>query len=177
MSFEDLQKLKAELGTKLYKEAYFGTKGVKQTNFKRLNKNRPREASSKVKPSMLSVKQKQKNIKIKEKEKLKKMLKKAKSDVEANKIKYLIRRLENQETERLRREKAQAKMTEERREQIQALNEGKKPHYKSKFERKVGDVIDKYEELKSSGKLMKFIEKKQKKNNRKYKKQFENDGS
>lgn len=202
MSFEDLQKLKAELGIKLYKEAYFGTKAVKQTNFKRLNKNRPREASSKIKPSKPQPKPLQKNvrdprfdplcgkfnkstfeknyrfvndIKVKEKEKLKKLLRNAKTEDEKNKLKYLIRRFENQEMERLKREKAQAKISEEKREQMQALAQGKKPHFKSKYERKVGDIIDRYQELKGSGKLLKFIEKKQKKNNRKYKKEFDND--
>jgi ribosomal RNA-processing protein 36 len=40
MSFEELQKLKEQLGSKVYNEEMFGTSQVKKTNFKRENKNR-----------------------------------------------------------------------------------------------------------------------------------------
>ncbi|KAF4519075.1 hypothetical protein B566_EDAN001667 [Ephemera danica] len=51
MSFGDLMKLKDELGTKVYDEAMFGTSSKKSSqpkSFKRVNKNRPREMSSKI---------------------------------------------------------------------------------------------------------------------------------
>lgn len=48
MSFEELQKLKQTIGAKVYNETVFGRNNVKkQTDFKRANKNRPREMSSK----------------------------------------------------------------------------------------------------------------------------------
>lgn len=49
MSFEDLQKLKEKIGSKIYNETVFGKSlpKPKTTKFKRLNKNRPREMSSK----------------------------------------------------------------------------------------------------------------------------------
>lgn len=52
MSFEELQKLKEKLGTKIYNETIFGKTNnnrppTKKTDFKRANKNRPREMSSK----------------------------------------------------------------------------------------------------------------------------------
>lgn len=47
VSFEDLQKLQKRLGTKLYNETVFGRQNKKKTDFKRENKNRPREMSSK----------------------------------------------------------------------------------------------------------------------------------
>ncbi|XP_070530786.1 ribosomal RNA processing protein 36 homolog isoform X2 [Cardiocondyla obscurior] len=50
MSFEDLQKLKEKLGTKVYNETIFGKKNkIKKmkTEFKRENKSRPREMSAK----------------------------------------------------------------------------------------------------------------------------------
>lgn len=50
MSFEDLQKLKEKLGTKVYNETIFGKKSKKETEktkFKRANKNSPREISAK----------------------------------------------------------------------------------------------------------------------------------
>ena len=40
MSFEELQKLKEELGSKVYNEAMFGAHDTKKTSFKRENKNR-----------------------------------------------------------------------------------------------------------------------------------------
>lgn len=47
MSFEDLQKLQSELGTKVYNETVFGKESKRKVEFKRENKNRPREMSSK----------------------------------------------------------------------------------------------------------------------------------
>lgn len=57
MSFEELQKLKSKLGAKVYNEAVFGTNSKKRANkitdFKRENKNRPREMTSKKTVPML----------------------------------------------------------------------------------------------------------------------------
>lgn len=54
MSFEDLQKLKQTIGAKVYNEAVFGKCNArKQASFKRANKNRPREMSSKRPVRML----------------------------------------------------------------------------------------------------------------------------
>lgn len=49
MSFEELQNLKQKIGIKVYNEAIFGVshKPKPKTDFKRVNKNRPREMSSK----------------------------------------------------------------------------------------------------------------------------------
>jgi ribosomal RNA-processing protein 36 len=48
MSFEDLQKLKDDMGSKLYNKTVFGDKQTrKEITFKRANKNRPREMTSK----------------------------------------------------------------------------------------------------------------------------------
>jgi len=52
MSFEEIMKLKEELGAKIYKEAVLGGKSSRpqkpktKTDLKRLNKNRPREMST-----------------------------------------------------------------------------------------------------------------------------------
>ncbi|XP_013782137.1 ribosomal RNA processing protein 36 homolog [Limulus polyphemus] len=50
MSFEELQKLKERIGSKLYNEALFGSQksNKKNKNYNRANKNRPREVSSKA---------------------------------------------------------------------------------------------------------------------------------
>ncbi|XP_037963644.2 ribosomal RNA processing protein 36 homolog [Plutella xylostella] len=57
LSFEELQKLKEKIGAKVYKEALFGSnkkeKDEKPKVFKRENKNRPREMSSKKPVSMI----------------------------------------------------------------------------------------------------------------------------
>lgn len=54
MSFADLQKMKERLGTKVYNEMVFGKKKKEvKTEFKRLNKDRPREMSAKVPVSIL----------------------------------------------------------------------------------------------------------------------------
>lgn len=54
MTFEEIMKLKEELGAKVYKEAVLGVESSKKSStkksskdFKRLNKNRPREQSAK----------------------------------------------------------------------------------------------------------------------------------
>lgn len=53
MTFEEIMKLKEQLGAKVYKEAVLGTKSTKvkkpkeKVELKRLNKNRPRELSAK----------------------------------------------------------------------------------------------------------------------------------
>lgn len=50
LSFEDLLKMKEEMGSKLYNETVFGKPKTKpRKDFKRANKNRPREMSSKLK--------------------------------------------------------------------------------------------------------------------------------
>uniref|UniRef100_A0A8D8SDU3 rRNA biogenesis protein RRP36 n=1 Tax=Cacopsylla melanoneura TaxID=428564 RepID=A0A8D8SDU3_9HEMI len=59
LSFEQLQKLKEEMGTKLFNKKVFSGKHIdpkskrKNLNFKRENKNRPREVSSKIPPRMV----------------------------------------------------------------------------------------------------------------------------
>lgn len=62
MTFQELMQLKEELGSKVYKEAILGTEsGTCQTNtkgkFKRLNKNRPREQSSRYEVPFLGSRQ------------------------------------------------------------------------------------------------------------------------
>ncbi|TMW50529.1 hypothetical protein DOY81_004390 [Sarcophaga bullata] len=61
MTFEEIMKLKEELGTKVYKEAIFGVNTDKASSkkthkdFKRLNKNRPREQSAKRQVPFLGI--------------------------------------------------------------------------------------------------------------------------
>lgn len=198
MSFEDLRKLKEKIGSKVYKEAMFGTRSVKETTFKRANKNRPREVSSKVKPDFLTKKKKKEkqiidprfnrlcgdfnerhfqntydfltDIRKREKEQLKKMLKKESDPQKVEQISYLIQRMENQEREEKNRNKKLLREAKEKEEQIKALESGKKPYFKTKYEKKIVDLVEKFDDLKKTGKVQKYIEKKNKKQKIKEKK-------
>ncbi|XP_011181052.1 ribosomal RNA processing protein 36 homolog [Zeugodacus cucurbitae] len=69
MSFEEIMKLKEELGAKLYNEAVLGvnsdktekSRSNKQNTFKRLNKNRPRELTAKRQVPFVSIEQMKQN--------------------------------------------------------------------------------------------------------------------
>jgi len=49
----------------------------------------------------------------------------------------------------------------------EAVKKGKKPFYLKKSEQKKEELVEKYQELKTSGKLDKFLEKRRKKNSAK----------
>lgn len=204
MSFEDLQKLKQKIGEKCYNETVFNTTSKKKlpAEFKRANKNRPREMSSKIKVStfrevVLVNKDRSRDprfdslcgtynerqfkhsysfltdIKKKEKEQLHRELKDTTDAQRRKDIKYLIQRLENQEREERRKAELEEKKKEERRKQINDLRQGRKPKFIKKSEKKVLDLVDRYEELKKSGKLLKHIEKQRKKNIKRDRKKFD----
>lgn len=188
MSFEDLKNLKEKLGSKVYKEAMFGSKAVTKTEFKRMNKNRPREVSSKVKPVFHTKPAKQTSLdprfsslygkfnkkhfdntygfltdmRKNERKQLEKMLSKETDSKKVENIKYLIQRMKNQDMEEERRNKRLEREENERQEQIKALESGQRPHFKTKYEKKIVDLVDKYTALKKTGKVQKFIEKKRK---------------
>lgn len=194
MSFEDLQKLKEKLGSKIYKETMFGPRKVnKKTDFKRENKNRPREISSKKPVSRFrEVVQVKKYIprdprfdslcgtydqrkfkrnygfinEIKENDikELKKELTESKDPKRIKQIKYLIQRLENQLREEKRRNLEEQKNYEERKEITEAIRRGEKPVFKKKSEKRILNLVSQYEELKNSGKLKKHIQRLRKKN-------------
>ncbi|XP_060825998.1 ribosomal RNA processing protein 36 homolog [Bombus pascuorum] len=202
MSFEDLQKLKEKLGCKIYKEALFGPRKVNtKTKFKRENKNRPREMSSKKPISRFrEVVQVKKYIprdprfdslcgtydqkrfkrdysfinKIKEDDikELKKELTESKDPKKTKKIKYLIQRLENQLREDKRRNLEEQKQCEEKKEIVEAMRRGEKPLFKTKSEKRILNLISQYEELKTSGKLKKHIQRLRKKNQQRNRKQL-----
>ncbi|XP_015179234.1 PREDICTED: ribosomal RNA processing protein 36 homolog [Polistes dominula] len=192
MSFEDLQKLKEKLGTKVYNETLFGPRKKKIVTYKRENKNRPREMSTKKQvPRFREIIQVKKNrprdprfdnlsgefnekafkhaysfineIKEENLATLKNELKKTEDPKEIKKIKYLIQRLENQLREQKKLNMKKEKQIQERKEIINAIKSGQKPVFKKKSEKKVLDLISKYEELKSSGKLQTHIKKLRKK--------------
>lgn len=161
ISFEELQKLKEKLGTKVYNSAFFGDRKPKEGKFKRENKNRPREESSKKQVSrfreIIPVKKKiirdprfdslcgtfnEKAFKnsysflteVKENDlkNLKKELKTEEDPKRIKKIKYLIQRLENQLREERRKNEKEQKELEEKQEIKSALKRGEKPVFKKK---------------------------------------------
>lgn len=196
MSFEDLQKLKEKLGTKMYNQAIFGNKRKRKTEFKRENKNRPREMSSK-KPvprfkESVSVKKviardprfdslcgtfNEKafknayafinNLRENDLKTLKHELKETTDPKTKAKIKYLIQRLENQLREEKKRKEKEKKDWEEKKELLDTIKQGEKPAFKKKSEKKVLNLVSQYEELKNKGKLKKHIQRLRKKNKHK----------
>lgn len=196
MSFEELQKLKEKLGTKVYKEMLFGPRKIKKIVFKRENKNRPREMSAKkTVPRFREVihvkkhvprdprfdslcgtfdpKQFKKDygfltdVKQNDLKKLKEQLKETSDPKMRKKIQYLVQRLENQIHEERRRNQAEEKKREEKNKIAEAIKRGEKPAFKKKSEKKVLDLVSQYEELKNSGKLKKHIQRLRKKNRHK----------
>ncbi|XP_029162394.1 ribosomal RNA processing protein 36 homolog [Nylanderia fulva] len=196
MSFEELLKLKEKLGTKVYNKAVFGNKNKKKTEFKRENKNRPREMSSK-KPvftfrEIVPVKKVAardprfdslcgtfnekafkhsyafiNDLKKNDLKTLQNELKEATDPKTVRKIKYLIQRLENQLREENRRKEKEEKKQEEKKKLLESIKQGEKPVFKKKSETKILNLVSQYEELKSKGKLKKHIERLRKKNKHK----------
>ncbi|RLU14904.1 hypothetical protein DMN91_012791 [Ooceraea biroi] len=196
MSFENLQKLKDRLGTKVYNETMFGKKGKRKVEFKRENRNRPREMSAKrpvrVLKEVVSVKKvvsrdprfdslcgtfdskafkrsyaflselKQNDLKALQKE-----LKETKDPKTIKKIKYLTQRLENQLREGKRQKQKEEDRQQEKKELLDSIKRGEKPTYKKKSEKKILDLVSQYEDLKSTGKLKKHIQRLRKKNKHK----------
>lgn len=202
MSFEELAKLKAEVGRQAYNEAVFGVRKKPQL-LKRFNKNRPMEVSSKIRPqylpsvlsskSSLSVRRDPrfddlcgdfnverfkkdysfiKGIKSKEKEELKEMLKEESNESRKEKIRFLITRMENQEREETKYDQMMEQKRQNYEERIQMLREGKKPYYQSKSTKRVLDLVDRYEKYKKEGKVEKVIKKYQQKKKRQDRKKF-----
>ena len=71
---------------------------------------------------------------------------------------------ENQAREKKKVAKEKEAKNEERKQNRELAKEGKAPVFMSKTERKTKDLVDKYEELKSTGKIDKYLKKKAKKN-------------
>lgn len=161
MSFEDLQKLKEKLGTKIYNETIFGKKSKRKTEFKQKNRNSPREMSAKKPISVIKSLTRVKNVvsrdprfdslcgtfdnkefkrsyafinelKQNDLKALQKELKQTTEPKTVKKIKYLIQRLENQLREEKRLKQKEESKHQEKRELIESIKQGRKPAYKSK---------------------------------------------
>lgn len=200
MSFEDILKLKEELGGKVYNDAVFGPTKTIETDFKRANKNRPRETSSKI-PNARFINNAEvkkgprdprfdhlcgsfnekafknaysfiNDIRISEKDQLKRELKTETDPSRQEKIKYLIQRMENQDREEQRQKLETEKNIMKHKEEIELLNKGIKPWHQNKAEERTLKLVSKFEELKKKGQVRKFIEKRRLKCLRKDRKRF-----
>jgi len=205
MSIDDIQQLKGRLGLKLFHQKMSGIAPVrgKKVEFKRENKNRPREMSSKKTVGrfreVVQVAKVQKRdprfdplcgefdeklfkdnykfvneIKSQDLAFLKKQIREEEDPERRKSIKYLIQRTENQ-----LRQEAQNKVKEqekalEQSEKKDQLASGVKPFYVSKSKQKEIKLVDQYEKLKQTGGLDNYIKKKTKKNLVKDRKKFEN---
>ena len=83
---------------------------------------------------------------------------------EKEKIKFLIQRLENQNLEYKKTKVKNVKIQKQKQEIRKTRAEGKTPYFLSKREQDAKDLVEKYMELKSTGKLEKHLEKRRKKN-------------
>ncbi|KAF2892940.1 hypothetical protein ILUMI_13234 [Ignelater luminosus] len=193
MSFEDLQKLKEKIGSKKYNKVVFGVKQKKiKTDFKRANKNRPREMSSKkrhVIQDQLDGTKKNlprdprfdplcgtfdektfksnykflNDVRKKERKQLENEYKDESDPQRQQKIKLLMQRMDNQIREQDKRDK-ERKMKEEENTNIRKkLMQGEKPVFKKKSEKRIEELVNKYEELKKTNKLQKHLERRHKK--------------
>ena len=107
-------------------------------------------------------------IKDKELIELKKQLKDEQSNEQdeekIEQLKYLIQRMENQVREKTKINKQKEAEKEEKNRNRELAKEGKAPVFMSKAERKNKELVDKFEELKSSGRIDSYLKKKAKKN-------------
>ncbi|KAL4720130.1 hypothetical protein ACJJTC_016201 [Scirpophaga incertulas] len=184
LSFEELQKLKQRIGAKVYKEALFGIKSKNAENkpkvFKRENKNRPREMSSKKPVSCLldAPKVKKKEIRdprfdplcgefdkkefaqnynflselhVKDIKTIRAELKETTDPERQIKLRRLLQRL-NDKLKSQKKQKVQREVNDNiKKQQKQDIAEGKHPHFKNKSEMRVEALVQQYEALKNEG--------------------------
>ena len=185
--------MKNKIGLKLFNQNMGITKPSEKQDFKRANKNRPREMSSKRAVGrfreVVAVAKEEKrdprfdplcgefdenifkssykfvnDIKSQELDTLKKELREEEDPDSKEKIKFLIQRLKNQKREEKRREKTLEDKKIQTKEIKEMLKSGKKPYIMGKKEQKEVELAQKYEKLKETGGLNNYIKKKTKKN-------------
>ncbi|PZC71859.1 hypothetical protein B5X24_HaOG212306 [Helicoverpa armigera] len=185
LSFEELQKLKEKIGAKVYKEALFGKADKKKESdgpkvFKRENKNRPREMSSKKPVRMLqavpTVKKKEirdprfdplcgefdkkqfsdnynflSDIRMKDIKAIRAELKETTDPERQIKLRRLLQRLNDQHKHTKKSKIEREAMVKNKVHIEQEFKEGRQPHFKNKSEQRVEALVKQYEELKKEG--------------------------
>ncbi|XP_078391086.1 ribosomal RNA processing protein 36 homolog [Cetorhinus maximus] len=194
LSFEELQELQSKVGLKVYNQVAHGTgKGAKGEKRKQPNKNRPIEMSTKKRvPYLRKVVPVKKRLvrdprfddlsgeykpdiydstysflndaRDKEKQVIKKKLKKAKNQNLREKLESLLWRMTQQDEAQTQRQQQRERVKEFKQKQRERVQQGHKPYFLKKSEERKLELAEKYQELKRSGKLERFLGKKRKRN-------------
>lgn len=206
MPLEDLMKLKERLGLKVFNKIMHGDKFVekpKQRVFKRVNKNRPMEMSSKrpvpVIRTIVAPKEKVRrdprfddlsgeysdqhfnrnyaflsDIKAREKQLIQKKLNKTMDEDKKKQLEQLLKRKEQEEkAEKHKKKKQELESTWKQKEKA-LIKEGKTPYFLKKADKKKLALAEKYKELQKAGKMDQYLSKKRKKNAQKERKKLPN---
>ncbi|CAE1267252.1 RRP36 [Acanthosepion pharaonis] len=181
MTFEELQKFKDKVGINMFNKIYHKSGKAKKKKFQRENKNRPMEMSSKKPVSrhrnVIPVPKKiirdprfdnlsgeyneqffQKaysfidDVKEKEKRILKKKLKKTKDPKKQEKLHYILTRMEQQKLASEQDKKQKTLEHKWRSEEKEMIQQGKKPYFLKKSDKKLLEIVEKYKELKEKSK-------------------------
>ncbi|KAL7867428.1 hypothetical protein AOLI_G00152420 [Acnodon oligacanthus] len=104
------------------------------------------------------------DIRQREAQMVMKKLRKVKSDAKREKLKLLLKRMENQERAQKKQEQQREKDLQFKRKQRELVGQGHRPFYLKKSDKKKLELGEKYKELKKSGKLENFLSKKRKRN-------------
>jgi len=210
LSVEEILQMKETLGDKIFNSRWSGNKKSKTVSkkeeyrpeFKRENKNRPRELSSKIRvPKLVKVVPVKtepkrdprfdplcgefdktdfrkrysfmKEVKSNELVRLKEQLQECKDHQERVKLKYLIQRAENQSRADKHTQQKEQMKSQERKENKERLERGEAPMFKSSKQKREEDLVTAYENLKKDNRVDKYIEKKNKKMNSKSRQMME----
>ncbi|XP_071787422.1 ribosomal RNA processing protein 36 homolog [Asterias amurensis] len=211
--FEDLHKLQERVGSKVYDKALFGSKEKasssttqqysRRKKFKRANKNRPQEVTSKVPVSrfrnVIAVKESvrrdprfddlsgqyneaafnsnysfMEGVRRRELTEVKNELKEAATEEKKEELLRLMQRMKQQEIERKQKQTEKEASTEHKKKEKELVKQGKKPFFLKKSEQKKVELANQYMKLKQSGKLDKHLARKRKKNATKDRKHLPN---
>lgn len=201
---EDLVKIKDKLGLKVFSQIMQGGKKAEPNQkrvFKRENKNRPMEMSSKrpvpiIRQTHVPKKKVARDprfddlsgdfkeeyfernysflqdVKAKEKEVIKKKLLKSKNEEKKEKLQYLLNRMNQQEKASQQKQRRKKIETTVKEKEKQLVKAGKNPYFLKKADRKKLELAEKYKELQKSGKVDQYLSRKRKKNAHKEKKKL-----
>lgn len=194
----EIQQLRQKVGIKKFDSA-FGSQLHKlqrdgEQNFRRANKHRPREMSSKKPVSrfrqVIDIKKKEEKrdprfddrcghlnqdlfsksfsfleeIKSRERKQLESEVKKTKDPIEKERLQKILTKMEFHKNNKEKKEQSKALEKEHNKQERQLIIEGKKPFYFSKALHRKVLLAQRYKALKKSGKVEKFISKKRKRN-------------
>ncbi|XP_063158650.1 ribosomal RNA processing protein 36 homolog [Candoia aspera] len=104
------------------------------------------------------------DLRKEEKEVIQKQLKKSQNVEEQNKLQQLLKRMTQQEEAQKKRQKERENSLAFKKQQRELAKQGKKPFFPKKSEMQQLELAEKYKELKKSGKLESFLNKKRKRN-------------